>query len=304
MLGIQSMGGLYFEGLSSLKRDILFYDNFLLLRARTMIGAWRGDNPDKDTSLSNCADELEYLLETQYFSEQEDLSSPPEDADPEVRNSFSAAAREYLGYRQAILDANLPVVPHSDVAERWRRLGQLMARMESVYQTLVLNKHASAVGVRIAEEASTTGLGAGEVIQLAIRKVSMPDERTPWADILALKEDRDLQERARKLRLWSSKILKPGMTLAEADEYVKDSLSDYENYLRAHRMKFVSGSLESAVVGASEVLEELAKLKIGKLAARLFSARATQAEMLLSEMKAPGRELSLVTIINEKLRRS
>jgi hypothetical protein len=55
------------------------------------------------------------------------------------------------------------------------------------------------------------------------------------------------------------------------------------------------------VAQGAELVEDLLKLRFGKIAGKLFSATKTKADMTLSEMKAPGRELSIVTHLNERL---
>jgi hypothetical protein len=144
-------------------------------------------------------------------------------------------------------------------------------------------------------------LSTGSVIQLAIKRVLIPDERTSWEDIFALKQDQGLQDRARKLRLWASKTARSETSLAVVEEQIADLLSDYETYLRAHKLKYTTMTLGAIVAQGAELIEDMAKLRFGKLADKLFSVTKSKAEMTLSEMKAPGRELSIVTFLNERL---
>jgi hypothetical protein len=135
---------------------------------------------------------------------------------------------------------------------------------------------------------------------LAIKRVSLPDVLTPWDDIFALKQDTNLQDRARKLRLWATDLLKSGHDIKLADEYLADALSDYENHIRAYKMKLSSSILRSVVVGTADFAEDLMKLRLGNVAAKLFAAEEKRADFLLAELKAPGRAVSLVSLLNER----
>lgn len=138
-------------------------------------------------------------------------------------------------------------------------------------------------------------------MQLAIHRVPVPDELSAWQDIFELKADTDLQARARKLRIWATELAQRQIALEMADEYLADLLSDYEGCLRAHKLKYTSAALKSVIVGGAGFAEDLIKLRFGKVASSFFAVSEMRADILLAEMLAPGRAVSLVTALNKRL---
>ncbi len=284
---------------SHYKRSILFYDQMLLMQAPRSIYEWR-EGPYSKKRYHAYADEMEFLLETPHFLPPDKLSGIP--VQGETAASLRAAIRETNAQARAALpdDGGL-TVPFEEFARLHSLGASLETRLAAESLTSMGQPAISAYTVpRIARGATSSSLVAGDVIRLAIDKVMIPDESTSWEDILALKADKDLQERARKLRLWAVKIAKSENSIALAEEHVADLLADYERFLRAHRLKYGYTTLEAVITQSAEFLEDLLKLRVAKLASRFFSVNKTKADMTLSELKAPGRELSLVTSINDR----
>ena len=147
-----------------------------------------------------------------------------------------------------------------------------------------------------------TTIHPGQVVELTIQRVPVPHENTPWEEVFAIKDNPDIQMRARKLRLWINEINKPGMTLQRVDEYISDAVSDYENYMKAQKIKLRSSIMKAAVIGVGEFFEDLLHARIGKLASRAFAAQEKHADLVIGEARAPGRQLSLITALKEKIR--
>lgn len=277
------------------KRHILFYDQLLLIHSTSAIRRWR-DGSFRPKCRQN-ADEMEYLLETPYFLSPEKLG----DIQVGLAAVYSLRNAE-ARLRKALPEKAGLIGPHPEFSRFQKLRESLFTRLVAETLTGVGRPAISAhVIPKCAAGASSPMLVAGEVIRLAIDRVMIPDERTSWEDILALKADRDLQDRARKLRLWAIKAAKNETSLAVVDEQIADLLADYERFLRTHRLKYSYMTLGAVITEGAGMLEDLLKLRLGKVAGRFFSASRTKADMTLSELKAPGRELSLVTLANARL---
>jgi hypothetical protein len=285
---------------SQYKRDILFYDCILLMHSNVALDEWRYGSHSKP-KYHAFADEMEYILDAPYFAPASRLAGVPISG-PAV-DDLGAALRELDQLLQKALprDAGL-TVPF----EEFMRLQGLRASLSTRLAAASLTNHGTAAVSAhkmplVATGAAIPSLGAGDVIRLAIDRVLIPDERTSWEDIFALKQDHDLQDRARKLRLWAVKTARNETSLTIAEEQLADLLSDYEHYLRAHRLKYSTMTLGAVITEGAELIEDVLKLRLGKVARRFFSVTKTKADMTLSEMKAPGRELSIVTQLNDRL---
>ena len=300
MIGVDDKGQTLGTGPSCYKRDILFYDQMLLMHSDHAIGVWRdGMSKQKHRQF---ADEMEFLLDTPHFLRADNLAGVPirgegikalDEAIREIQERIKETGSPWDRESSATLDEHLYLQS---------LLKGLMTRLAAASLTNLGAPAMSAYEVpRIARAYNLDKLVAGDVIRLAINKVKVPDELTSWEDIFALKEDKQLQERATKLRLWATKTARSETSLAIAEEHVSDLLADYERYLEAHNIKYATITLGAIVTGTAEIVEDALKLRLGSLAGKLFSMGKTKADMTLSEMKAPGRELSLVTHLNDRL---
>jgi hypothetical protein len=304
MIGIDD-GTTLIRDLGHLKRDILFYDSMILMGAEEVSRLCRLDITDV-VSFEHVADEIDFLLSTPYFAAKpfRTPSIPLRDASDDERSALRDAVLAYENVTSAIaeLERDQSEMRDKDELRRLRATQfSLVTRMEAVYQRAGGRLAVSNCPIPSAPSNGTQGLSVGNVLQLVINRVSIPCETTPWQDILDLKSDKDLVDRARKLRIWAMKTASSETSLQVAEEHVSDLISDYERYLHAHKLKFTSTAIQAVVVGAADLLEDIVKFRLGKLARRVFAARAFQAEMILSEAQAPGRELSLVTVLNERL---
>lgn len=300
MIGVDDRAQTLGSSPSQYKRDILFYDGMLLMHSNVALNEWRYGSYSK-AKYRAFADEMEYLLDTPYFASADRLAGVPISG-PAV-DELGAALRE----TDQLLQQALP--PDSGLSvpiEEFSRLQGLRASLSTRLAAASLTNHGTAAVSAhtmplVATGAAVPSLGAGEVIRLAIDRVLIPDERTSWEDVFALKQDSDLQDRARKLRFWAIKTAKSETSLSVVEEQLADLLSDYERYLRAHRLKYSTMTLGAVITQGAELIEDVLKLRLGKVAGRFFSATKIKADMTLSEMKAPGRELSVVTQLNDRL---
>ena len=298
------------SGPDHLKRDILFFDKVTVMWPQHAIAEWRYGRYDK-ARYRSYADDLEFLIETPYFvtggwAEKPEPLDAPETSDEKEYNEALAQFEEVSAELERISPTDGPPQT-SDTNPELGKLEYLIPLQRSLIPRIEAARHrmggasaASLLGVpKRPDRLVRSTLTPADVIQLAINRVTVPNQLTSWQDILALKEDADLTQRANKLRLWARKIAKSETNLAEADEVLSDLHADYERYLRVHKIKFSSTSLKSVIVGGASLLEDVAKLNFKNLAGRLFAVSAFKADLTMSEMKAPGREVSILTALEQ-----
>ena len=286
---------------SKYKTSILFFDQIMLLHSETAVREWRADGNDI-REYHDYADEMEYLIETPHFLPANKLAGVPISGPSTVE--LSAALKEVGQCIRDAVDKDrgllLPIHKFTELHVLNKSLITRLAAAslcEFGQPAISVHRLPSPIFGK-----GQTALEVGDVIQLAINKVLVPDERTSWEDIFLLKEDREVRDRARKLRLWATKAAKNASSIAHAEEELTDLLADYERFLRAHRLSYQYAGFSSIITGSAGILEDIVKLKFEDLAKRLFSVKKAQAEMTFAEITAPGVELSLITYVNEKLR--
>lgn len=134
------------------------------------------------------------------------------------------------------------------------------------------------------------------VAVLILDKFPIPSDETPWENIVAFRNDPAARERRLAIRLWITEMARGEYDLREVHDRVEYLLLSYENYMKEYHIKYEYGLLKSAVVTLAEILEDLARFKFSKVAKVLFSVHDKKLELLEAERKAPGRELSYISL--------
>lgn len=133
------------------------------------------------------------------------------------------------------------------------------------------------------------------VAHIVLRQLPVPDEdATSMESILEFRKDPDARNQLLALRLWMRAAARAVTSSAELQERITYFLSEYERYLRIHRLKTKPGFLETAITTTAEMIENLAKLKLGESAKLLFRIKHSRLALLEAEAKAPGREVAYV----------
>lgn len=309
MLGVCDGTRVISSGTGSLKRDLLFFDRLVLLGGKQGLAVLQ--NSERNSlKYRGLADELEYLFGTPYFESYSSDATMAEIGDPQSDDDRSAnRAIAWIHDREQ--DAlRLKEELESGPATKEKLQAVIDVREE---QVSILTRLEALRRTRLGERAtsnepiptSSCFHGAplvGDVIRITIKLVPSLDCNTPWEDIFALKSDKDVTERARKLRLWAEDQVGLGDPISRLSERIADTVSDYERVLTAYKVKYNSSMIQTVVAGG--LIEDVVKLRLEKAASRFFSARIAKADLLIAEAAIPGRELSLVTIIRDKLRSS
>lgn len=80
----------------------------------------------------------------------------------------------------------------------------------------------------------------------------------------------------------------------EATQELEYLLDEYESHMRLHKMKITRGTFETLIVGAAEILENVAKFRLSKAAEAIFVLKNRQIALLEAEQSAPGREVAYI----------
>jgi len=134
-----------------------------------------------------------------------------------------------------------------------------------------------------------------DITHIVLTRMPMPDESTPWEAVVEYRADPDTHHKLLALRNWMADIARTDYTKPEIEDKLAWALREYERHLELHKLKYCTGVFETLIVGAAEVLENLAKFKWGKLAKSLFTIRHRKYALLEQELKLPGAEVAYVS---------
>jgi hypothetical protein len=138
------------------------------------------------------------------------------------------------------------------------------------------------------------------VVRLVLNSLPVPDDSTPWQDILEYRNDPDSIGKFWALRNWMSDISRQQLTPFEVEEKLEHLLYEYQKHLKVHKIKTNRKSFEAIVVAAAEFLEDLANRRFSKLAKGLFTAKQRRIELLEGELNAPGKEVAYIVNTRER----
>jgi len=140
----------------------------------------------------------------------------------------------------------------------------------------------------------------GSVVDIVLKRFPYVDDGTPWERVLEFRNDANAKARRNALRKWMSALTREPFKEVEIEREIDCLLSAYEEYMRVHKMAVCHGLLRTVVVGAATVLEDLVKIKWGKIAESLFSLSERRTTLMKEELNAPGRELSYLLAVSKE----
>ena len=131
-----------------------------------------------------------------------------------------------------------------------------------------------------------------DVVQIALLKIPMPDDSTPWEHILEYRSDPDTQAKFLDLRAWMNELARAKLTPIEIEQKLEHLMSQYQRHMRVHKMKTNAGRLETCLTISTEFLEELIHFRPSKAVKALFSLKHRKIALLEAELTVPGREVA------------
>jgi hypothetical protein len=249
-----------------LKQAILLFDKIAVLHLSGFMAFLNatGENPETQA-------ELEWLVQ------QSLLTDVPAFYHEFLVNPFQEAAEQFPN-----------IAPDAfEYASRVSR-GQLeMLRWRQIDAVLVCGAAPRFLGPPEPSRSRAIGSALGVVFEA----FPVPDDQTPWEQILEFKRDPDTTRQVLALRRWASRVARQLLPAAELHDEIEWLVREYEAHMRLHRLKVTGGVLETVVTSVAEVVENLAKLKLTAAAKGLFSFRQRRIQLLEAERQAPGREL-------------
>lgn len=133
-----------------------------------------------------------------------------------------------------------------------------------------------------------------DVVRIVLNRLPVPDDSTPWQDIVEYRKDPDSHGKFLALRNWMSDVARQNLTPQEVEEKLEHLLYEYQKHLEFYRIKAKRGTLETIIVASAEFLEDIANKRFSKLGKALFTTNQKRIELLEGELKAPGKEVAYI----------
>jgi hypothetical protein len=157
-----------------------------------------------------------------------------------------------------------------------------------------------ALGVPQSTEPAFFQNGKDPVIQVLLKNLPSPDANTPWEKIIDYRKETDSRGKFYRFKNWLNNVANSNRTSNEIEDEIRELVFEYENYMKLHKIKLQTSSVETIITVAADVAEGLAKIKWGQAARALFSIRKNQIELFEKERGAPGREIAYLVDIKSK----
>jgi hypothetical protein len=142
----------------------------------------------------------------------------------------------------------------------------------------------------------------GDIIDITIHQLPIPDDSTSWEQILDFRNDPDTEKKFLGLRVWMNEIARAKLSPLEIEQKLEWLLQEYQDHMKLHRMKTNASTLETIIVTGAEIAESVVKFQFGKAAKILFSLRHRKLSLLEAELKSPGREIAFISKAQETFR--
>ena len=138
-----------------------------------------------------------------------------------------------------------------------------------------------------------------DVLQIVLHTIPMPDATTSWEHIIEYRSDPDSYSKFLALRNWMIDISKKNLTHIEIEQKLEYLIDQYQQHMKLHRMKANAGTLQTLVVSTAEFMEDLVKIKWGKLARNMFTIKERKLALLEGELTSPGSEVAYIVKARE-----
>ncbi len=138
-------------------------------------------------------------------------------------------------------------------------------------------------------------VGGAEVINAAIKQVTIPPPGLPWTEIIAFRNDQESRESFLRLRRWLNRQALSPTAPAQLGEELRELLDQHRVLMETHFKKVRTATIYATLAAATDVLlhwatgtPPLASLQ------GLFSIRNARVDLEGAELGSPGREVAYV----------
>ena len=293
-----------FSSVDELKRDSLLFDQIAISELSMNLG-YAEEYAETDEDRRRIA-ELQYLRENNVVFEPSVNINDPRLVDTPVYRDYKRSLAALTGVLESMLSGNAP----ADGGITFFSLGpglsttEINTRLDAAL--LSLQPNIEAFPVLQGSIGSLDGKDApkADVLQVVLTALPVPSPDTSWERVLEVRNDTDVRHKFTRLREWISETARSQLPPIEVAEKLEALIAQYREAMAVYDLKVHATTLETVVVTVAELAEDLVKFKWGKLAQGLFTLRHRRIALMESELKAPGREVAYVDVVERAFSKS
>ncbi|MDP1614775.1 MAG: hypothetical protein Q8L68_03165 [Methylococcales bacterium] len=129
-------------------------------------------------------------------------------------------------------------------------------------------------------------------MKVAMNNFPLPDNSTPWEQVVDFRSDSNNQENLVSFRRWIRKLSSENLNSQEIQEELEYLINEHNNHMTMSKIKSNFGTVEALIKLPFELLENALKLKFSKLPEPLFTLSKRHISLIEAEINSPGRELA------------
>lgn len=288
---------------SSLKQNSLLFDQIGLLRLTHLRQVMSSAIKSKDNELKSVAPQLQTgISESEWLEEKGIIFEPKIEDDIRFEdfqkifetNSVAAAEIEEL-YK--ILKYELGRQKPRSSLDKFslaREKDGILTRMASIIMEASRKVSVVTTLPYIEYTSKIPNTRTSDVAQIVINNLPLPNNETPWEQIIDYRNDSETQKHLLSLRRWISRTSTQNLSSLEIEEEIESLINDFQEHIKFHKMKANAETLEVLVNSSVDVLGNLLTLKFSKILNPLFAIKKRQLSLLEAEMNAPGKEMAYI----------
>jgi hypothetical protein len=150
------------------------------------------------------------------------------------------------------------------------------------------------------DPSATARAGSLATVRTVLKALPVPDDLTPWDDILEYRLDTESLSAFAGLREWMQQAVGENLSARELEAKLLGDFLRYEQQLKRHRMKASCMRLETVVTAPFAFVEYFLKLKWTELMTTIFGVARQEFELLEAEEKLAGRQLHYIVRARER----
>jgi hypothetical protein len=140
-----------------------------------------------------------------------------------------------------------------------------------------------------------------EIIEIVLNTLPVPDDNTPWEQIIDFRLDSQSMSKFMALKNWMNDVARMKLKPSEVAEKLEWLLEDYRQHMHTHKIKTRLATLKTIAIAeagfiTSGWLTGLGALPgvIGMIATPLYTIKQRQVALMVEEQKAPGKEVAYI----------
>jgi hypothetical protein len=149
-----------------------------------------------------------------------------------------------------------------------------------------------------------------DVVEITLKELPIPDENTPWEDIMYFRSDEKSRSKFLALKDWMNEVVRMELRPYEVEDKLRSLLDEYKQHMEAYKIKTKLDTLKTIAIAeagfiTSGWLTGLGAIPglVGMVVNPLYSIKQRNAALLQEELKAPGNQVAYIVKAQEEFKR-